>query len=292
MIGICSFLAPVFLGGLLWPCEREPGFHGHTLTYWLQKSMNPDTEAEAALVIRQIGTNAVPWLTRWLIYRPSTIRLKLNETAGRLREKLRHCPIADSPSYSRHALASEGFYLLGPDASSAVPGLIEYLVSNSGNDNILVFDALRSIGEESLPPLISLVTNVHNPKRLRLDALCWVLRTRAFSEFAASNFVESVKSKDPELALSAAYTLSRETTAPELVLPILTGYSRDTNWSTRAAVAKSMGEYGVKARSAVRFLIELLEDPQEEVRIEATNSVYYIDRTLLPEGTRPSQRID
>jgi hypothetical protein len=67
---IVAVLAAVILVFTLWPREREPEYNGITLTAWLSQygSRNSLGIDEAPDAIRHIGTNALPYLIRWIQY--------------------------------------------------------------------------------------------------------------------------------------------------------------------------------------------------------------------------------
>jgi len=57
-----------------WPAEREPEYNGKKLSEWLEIYQSGrlgtlglnESRAEASDAINQIGTNALPWLMRWI----------------------------------------------------------------------------------------------------------------------------------------------------------------------------------------------------------------------------------
>ena len=63
---------------LLWPSAREPESQGKKLSEWLflrQKFLSEDTARDA---IHRIGPNALPWMLKWVRYKPSSSRLKFD----------------------------------------------------------------------------------------------------------------------------------------------------------------------------------------------------------------------
>jgi hypothetical protein len=69
-VTIFGVLAAVILTFTLWPREREPEFKGKTLTAWLSHCGSRDYAGidETADAVRHIGTNAMPYLIRWIQY--------------------------------------------------------------------------------------------------------------------------------------------------------------------------------------------------------------------------------
>src|SRR5256885_15128646 len=64
----------VACGFFLWAREREPQYKGRSLTGWLRRYESKDGEAAAA--VRQIGTNAIPFLLKWMCYEPGQWRIR------------------------------------------------------------------------------------------------------------------------------------------------------------------------------------------------------------------------
>lgn len=72
---------------LIWPGEKEPKYKGRTLTQWIvlhdratgresvhKSDYNPVMLQEAEHAVHQIGTNALPWLIKWIQSVPSRSR--------------------------------------------------------------------------------------------------------------------------------------------------------------------------------------------------------------------------
>src|SRR5438067_1105808 len=53
-----------------WPGEREPVYNGKKLSEWLQlygsTGISVEQREQAKVAVRQIGTNALPWLVKWI----------------------------------------------------------------------------------------------------------------------------------------------------------------------------------------------------------------------------------
>src|SRR4051812_8009268 len=62
--------------------EREPVYHGKTLTYWLSdfwpgRNPTPEKMEQAKLAVRQIGTNATPVLLQWISAKDGPLKQKM-----------------------------------------------------------------------------------------------------------------------------------------------------------------------------------------------------------------------
>src|SRR2546425_9708416 len=111
--------------------EREPEYEGKRLSEWVDRyatgSFNPG-ESDGA--VRHIGTNAVPFLLKWIQYETPGWKAavyKLDPILQRLRPSW-------EPSHENERLAVRavfGFKALGLEAKQAVPEL-DGLMNNPG----------------------------------------------------------------------------------------------------------------------------------------------------------------
>jgi hypothetical protein len=270
--------------------QREPTYRGQTLTYWLMKSCF-ERDAEATAAVRQIGTNALPSLTRWLVYQPSKMKVRLLDSAEKLPRKignpLRDFIAGDRLWKVRPDLATYGFSLLGPQAQPAIPELVRALIQN-GDTDWRITRVLPYIGEEILPPLVTVMTNRANPKELRADAVRWIRHTHLLNSFAASNLVQCVQDREPEVATEAAFALAETRLEPDLVIPFLTNAVHTFNSLDRCRSVNYISDYAQSARLALPALIELMSDPSLEVRDSVTNALSNIAPELLSQTTAAS----
>jgi len=184
----------------------------------------------------------------------------------------------------RHELAIEGFRALGPQARSAVPEIVQALVRGKGMFGYPLTPALVAIGDDSVPPIVDVMTNLANPKELRIHAVCW-LGLCVANSFATSNLIACFKTG----------TRSRLASAGVLAAPnwkwklfsVSDESGRTCQFSIRKNVASCIGAYGQKRVRAVPILLELEKDSSGDVRASATNAMFVIDRTLLPPGATP-----
>jgi len=108
-------VASITLAMLLWPTEREPEYNGVPLTKWLER-YNDGNNAEATAAIRRIGTNALPFLLRWIQYESPGWRISLDHLHTRLPSSVQKARVVkwlfkDKAEY-RADLAVEGFSAL------------------------------------------------------------------------------------------------------------------------------------------------------------------------------------
>jgi hypothetical protein len=124
---IFGCLAAAILVLLVWPREREPQYNGVTLSTWLVccGSTNYADSLAAVDAIRHIGTNALPFLIRWIQYEPGW-----KDSLGR---KILGWPVIGNRrdvqkliwnmTQYRANTAVNGFKILGSDANPTLPEL-------------------------------------------------------------------------------------------------------------------------------------------------------------------------
>jgi len=171
-------LLAVLVSALFW--ESEPTFEKKTLSQWLGKyavhgsgffmdAASGSREADEA--IRQIGTNALPYLVHWLRYEKPPWKSRLQGAIGSIFG--RHRPnwtVVDGKEV-KAARAMRAFIALGPRADGALRELEALL-----NDPNALVSAKRAalvlphIGDAGLAPVLVFLTNQH----ARLDVRYFV----------------------------------------------------------------------------------------------------------------------
>jgi hypothetical protein len=131
---ISASIAAVILGFLLWPSEREPEYNGVTLSKWLQRYNDDGNNPEAAEAIRHIGTNALPFLLRWIRYETPGWRKSLEHLHTRLPSSIQktrvvHWLFADNAEH-RAELSVEAFSALKLAGKPASDELLRLALAN------------------------------------------------------------------------------------------------------------------------------------------------------------------
>ena len=114
--------------------EYEPVYQGKTLTYWLSdfwpgRSPTPEKVEQDKLAVRQIGTNAIPVLLRWISAKDGPFKMKTVIWIDRHR----WVPFRLESSVDKNMLAVSGFSILGKtQAGSAIPALVEIIRKGGG----------------------------------------------------------------------------------------------------------------------------------------------------------------
>jgi HEAT repeat protein len=239
-----AVLAFALVGVVGWqvahPRDPEPLYKGKPLSEWLiGVKGTPDQLQEARESVRHAGTNAIPVLLRLLRMRDSALKLKLINLAQRQQLiKIKHTAARDW-----NEVAVYSFGILRTDAQSAVPALVEIANQNISRDSRnLTIEALRYIGppaEQAVPALLLWATNAD-----------WLTRANAI------------------MALGDIHA------EPHRVIPVLTNALHDTNSDVRYCAVTALEQFGQDAELAV---VKLLNDPDYNVRDNATNALRRID---------------
>lgn len=185
---LLGVLVAVLAGGACWQAIRphEPVYQGKTLTAWLEQytgnggpvPTNPteSTRAQAAKAVRHIGTNGIHCLLRMAAAEDSPVqkwfvRLPVPKKVAAF--------LVSQPWFFRWATksgigpmnASAGFRLLGPEAKSAVPGLVHIMRSGKNSlgrlHAVLALGAIGPPAENALPALIENFQDPFNELRDR-----------------------------------------------------------------------------------------------------------------------------
>jgi hypothetical protein len=236
-IALFILLVAVF-GGLMWVVfqlhEPEPVYEGKPLDFWLAaynsgnynlthpKGPPPPSRQEAGEAIHQMGTKAIPTMLRMLQQRDS----KFKVTIMGLLQKQHLIKIPFVSFANQNLEAMEGLMSLGPEASNAVPRLIELF----GNDSSLFHKQAVAVILGYIGPAAGQAT----PTLLRS-----IIHT---NQFLRNNVI---------FALGQIHTESK------LVVPALIKCLNDPDVLVRTQAAHALGEFGEDAQLAVPALIEL-----------------------------------
>ena len=267
-----------------WPGEREPQYNGRRLSEWLRNQppapvspLDPNPQWTA---VNAIGTNALPWLLKWVQYKPKAWR-KLLRSVGEMTGWPRV-----QRDHNRELVydAWLGFQFLGPKARAAVPELSRML--NNPRDPGSAFEAAGALGEvgvEALPVLITALTNGECPVPSRV-AVCiaYLHGVNTNATLAAPALLQCLKSRDPGLAAAAALALSFLDMEPEVIIPALSEQSlKNPSSSVLSDAATALWHSGYPAVPALR---QVLGDPDPKVSAAAAKALMRIDPALLTNG--------
>ena len=217
----------------------EPSYDGKTLTAWLEASKNlvfvgtSDTQADQCKkhaelqktydAVQHIGPRAIPILLKW---------------------------VANTTNGGGHILAAGCIQKLGPEAKTAVPGLIAILDSTNVMERYSSFNVLQRIGSAADPALPAILDHI------RYDT------SDGMRSFSLTTLANSGIGKQN----------------PEVVVPILIECLASTNKAIlRGESLRALAGLGASAKSAVPAILPYLKGPDLELRNAARNALSQID---------------
>lgn len=204
-------IAVILLAGL--HKNPEPRYNGRSLSQWLRDYEAFGTHAEAdqsaaADAVREIGTNALPFLITWISYGNTNWHSLFRATAK--------MPGMSKPygSFSRRLnqrviLGAGGFTILGTNAAPAVPALV-YLATNQASP--MAISALWSIGRPAMPALKTILENPSNPS---WESVLIILAAGSDPWLSPQELAKYLNDPDPSVRTRAKRILQRRT--PELL---------------------------------------------------------------------------
>lgn len=276
---------------------REPKYQGRTLSEWLciaAPSVNPDPEsARAVQAVHHIGADGLPWLIKWMSYEPPTWKTKLAKGVEKLPQ-----PIADkldnfinADDTSPNTWAQDGFEILGPKASAAVPDLLLILARDPDWFHMAStpgWRALSDIGRAGIPLAITVMTNRANSVDLRATAARCLGYMDSSNNPAVPFLLECVRHKNVRLSEAAAESLAELHVEPGVVVPILTNLVQFPDPEIRMLSLHHLKNYGEAAKIAAPAVFMAMNDSDPEVRQIARHTLYEIDpasRRIFSPGT-------
>ena len=128
--------------------SSEPVYQGRRLSHWVLElpwNVSAKGRSPAEVAVREIGTNALPYLFKWIAYEPAPWRLKAYEVLGKALNRGKNVVFQDR----RMLLASgaaRGFGVLGK-ASDATEEALQAMLEDDTNHEVrtmYVFSALMA----------------------------------------------------------------------------------------------------------------------------------------------------
>ena len=242
-------------------------------------------QAQAAAAVRQIGTNAIPSLLRWLQYERQTPSWKyqLLRIASRLPDSTFSRYVRNkaqpTPFYEIQGRAFLGFALLGDQASSAIPALLHLADDPDSNRASRAFGAISLLGSAGAREIISILADPNSPKQERAVKVLASMRHAGTNVSPALPIlVRYAHDPDPEWAWQAIYTLCNLGLEPELCFPAFTNALASTNTNLKVSTIHHLGYFGPPAvlRPLVPSLTNCLQDTNGYVRGKALEALAWI----------------
>jgi HEAT repeat protein len=233
----------------------EPTYEHQPLSTWLKAFEDAQSdsadERRAKDAVRAIGTNAVPHLLQMLTEDDINIQQR----------------------------AVKGFEILGPIAAPAVPQLSNLITGTNDVIGILAGNSLGNIGAPALPALMAALTNRHYTVVTRAALSIVDLGTNASP--AIPIFLRHLQSPNHFVRERAADALGSLHIEPAVVIPALTNLFGDLSQAAVCISLNSLGQFESVARPVAPAILAMLQDPNENVRMAATNALMKVAPDLL-----------
>jgi HEAT repeat protein len=278
---------------------EEPHYRCRSLSYWIM--LNADNwsrgrgvEPKAEEAIAHIGTNALPFLLNWIRYEPQPSRIRTAAISFFSRKLPKAITpdvivrwVCEDKAGSRANAAAFGFCLLGPQIRSALPELFR-LMNDRSSTNIspqpqlapcerAELALLYSRNDDAIPLFLAHIANTNAPNRAEVVFLVGLYDLTTNAGPAVPMLIQCLIDNDPEVIKEAARALTKCDLKPGLILPALTNcLGNSTNPLLRSRAIWVLGNFKPQVRLTQPFLIAALQDPDANVRKQATNALLKI----------------
>jgi hypothetical protein len=268
----CCVLAGIL--GWSYLATPEPRSRGHPLSYWVLVNAGRIDETHYAprTVIAEIGTNALPYLLRWMAQKPYRWQIRLQGFSYRHAVLGRFMPgwMTGIGVENRAEAAVHAVSCLGEMGAPAIPQLLSF-ASNPTN-SISASDAtfaLCGIGPPAFPSLLNLATNLQTlvPRFWAIECLGGLGNAAAVPTLA-----QCVADPDTDIASAAADALGRLKLQPDVAIPaLIKGLGRTVHTKghygasdVRYSAVHALGKFGTNADAAVPPLLILAKEREED----------------------------
>jgi hypothetical protein len=259
---------------IAWPTDfNEPRYKGRSLSDWVLSY--PDSSGEAEPAIQAIGTNAIPWLLRWMQYEPSPARRRVRSVyrvlPGWLRNRQTVVNLLTGRAGMLCGMSPQAFAALGTNSAPAVPELVRLSQGTNAASLMAVF-ALSNMGETGLSAILTIMTNGSPQQRMLTGgSLQNILPRYTNASIAVPALLVWLRDPGPSFARIAANSLSQLKSDPTNVVPQLVAALQHPDADVRRSVIWALDSYGDPA--SVSSVSNCLHDPDFNVREEATNTL-------------------
>ncbi len=282
----------------VWPGEKEPEYEGRKLSEYVLMLQfkrpvklrgvdmwSPEAAEEAG---KAMGTNALPWLVRWMAYEPSalTVRSAMLAREWRMRKPAEFL----SRKAGLGCFSGEFFGCLGSNAYPAVPQVSRLARDAPGPYRAdAAIGALANSGEPGLRALLEILGDEHAPWRPKVAAAIAGMNK---TNLDLGSVLPALLLQDCKTRRAAAgstfgdpYFFVRHFVNDwGRVLPHLTNCAHHVDARVREEVALVLGSLTLDRAQTLGTLMILLKDPDERVRAAAADSIRGIAPEMLTNG--------
>jgi HEAT repeat protein len=256
--------------------EQEPRFEGRTLSSWLLRrdphlrTLTLDQEQ----AIRTMGTNALPFLLKWMQYEYPAWRVRLERIVPR---SARLGFLFTDERAERAMLSEECLSMLGPDVAPAMPELVKMLKQTNAVSPTRALQVVDSVGKVGIPVLLDVLTNRQSyPRVYYLEGAMG--RLGPDGHFAVPPLLACLTNRNWGVVVVAARWLGRIRMDPEVTVPALASCLDAPEARVKCAALQALGQFRADAAGAIPFVARELNDPDNDVRAAAQNALRCIEQ--------------
>ena len=237
--------------------------------------------------VRHIGTNAIPYLLKWISEEPSgekTIKA-INIPIEWLNKKLapKHDWTIQDKSWIRPSGASKALAALGNQAQAAVPELERLLYEAKGKTaQIIAPIALGNLGQLGILPLTKALTNCNTKVRIAAAAGIYHLGTNA--EPLIPILIHSLDDEIIQVKETAHLILMTLKLRPDIVVPAMIARVESENATTRIQAAEILSSYRTLASPAIPALVRALDKTNNSTNVAKRNAILEAIRRIDPQS--------
>ena len=311
VILVCS-LVWVFLP------DSQPSDQGRTLREWLHiyqagdsgrpylgvtREQLGETESseqrDAAAAVRRMGARAIPNLLKWLQYRTSPWRGKLDGVVSRVGQifvrqwgwsQTIFRTLRSPDEVDARSLGMLGFAILGEDAKSAIPELVR--LTNHPDDQVRsrAIYALTRLGRDGLEALLRIADSDSPENGAAIGAIASMSYLGTNASPAIPLLVQTAFDPDPDVAWEAIRVLCSLHIEPELSFPAFTNALASTNRNLKISTIHYLGLFPAVTRLLVPRLSNCLHDADGVVSSKAQETLFPIAPEIFLRSTDPNVR--
>jgi HEAT repeat protein len=276
-----TLVSAIVLGmscALYFGCHSEPSSHGYSLGHLLatyvriyQGYLTTPGWQDTRQYVREIGTNGLPQMLRWLSeerppWKAKAFDFHEKQLPSVLKTKLVHDWLSGERE-ELHAKAGVcGFEILGPTAVPALPALERIaLDSKHPARSARAINALKSLGRNAVPALVRIAIAPNSTNQLQAFNVLGSMGTNAAP--AVPVLIELLKNKDVDVAESALRTLDALLLSGATVVPAIAEIVEHPRLHDLAI--STIVDYQSEAGPAIPRLVQCLTNIDQGIAITA-----------------------
>ncbi|WCJ58628.1 HEAT repeat domain-containing protein [Fontisphaera persica] len=239
--------------------ESGPVVNGRPMSYWLrtwvEKTTNVSQRIEATKAFKQAGTNVIPYLLD---------QLTVGDAVSARTDPSDPNSVEERKQALEQTIAAEAaLRYMGSCVTSAIPELTKLMASTNSGAVVAAAEILSDLGPAGVRVLVRGLTNTNHEARQAIPGVLRHMATRNAGTNLLAELPALFNALDT-LPMDAAFDCT-----DAIVQSVVAEFIRrldSTNSSTRYISAKTLGQLGTSAQSAIPDLEKLRNDPDQDVR--------------------------